>query len=140
MQVRCIPACSAGKLTLHDVCQLHPLCALLTLRLSARSMDELTLHDLHSLLQLVCADCPQRVGKSAFKAAMPLSNQGQLPRLPLEAMWLSLEVTFLYEKVSAAGGRSECRWLHVVPCLGCCQWLIAKIVKCIIRSKVWRPG
>eukprot|EP00891_Asterochloris_glomerata_P007179 jgi/Astpho2/7179/Aster-x0759 len=66
--------------------------------LARADMDELTLHDLHSLLQLVCADCPQRVGKSAFKAAMPLSNQGQLPRLPLEAMWLSLEVTFLYEK------------------------------------------
>ena len=80
-------------------------CALLILRLSAHSADELTLHDLHSLLQLVCADCPQRVGKSAFKAAMPLSNLGQLPRLPLEVMWLSLEVTFLYEKVRAAGGR-----------------------------------
>ena len=86
-----------------DVRHLHPLYALLKLCLSPHSTDELTLHDLHSLLQLVCADCPQRVGKSAFKAAMPLSTLGQLPRLPLEAMWLSLEVTFLYEKVRAAG-------------------------------------
>ena len=118
-----------------DVRQLHPLCAPLTSRLSARSVGELTLHDLHSLLQLVCPDCPQRVGKSAFKAAMPLSHQGQLPRLPLEVMWLSLEVTFLYEKVRAAGGRSECSWLCVLACSGCRRWPVAGECQLQIKAR-----